>query len=322
MNVLSAMRTGSWAAVSSPRVWVALWLLELVFALPAAWVVREAIHDSVAHTAHDTRLADGFDPIWYAEFHDGARGPARAFDPTLHGTGASLDRAERWLTFKWKDLPRALLVPIVLFALLRMLFLGAVLERFCTDDARGVRGMTRAAGRYAFRLARAAAALGGLYALVFLAQRRAGDWAAVHTEHLAAERPLARLMLTIWVVSILLMIAVHTLAGYTRVVLVAEERRSAMSALWTAFRFVLRHPLRALALEFGFLGLAGLTVVALSRIGPATTWTGIWVGLLGLQAALLVQAGLRVAAEGSRLDLYRQFFQRFTDRGDEAVTKP
>jgi hypothetical protein len=101
---------------------------------------------------------------------------------------------------------------------------------------------------------------------------------------------------------------VHVLSSFAKVILVAEERRSALLAFLTAFFFSLRElprvVLQYLAVLVLAIGLAGLWILFDQAFEP-TGWRTQAFFLLAAQAFMAARICLRLSLLGGQLALYR-----------------
>jgi hypothetical protein len=100
LSVITTALRGFSAVLGSPRLLIGLWLANLVFALPFAWMIGDSIEQSVGGSLVHEKLRTGFDTGWYGEYADRARGIETTFRPTVTGAGAVFHNLESWLTGK------------------------------------------------------------------------------------------------------------------------------------------------------------------------------------------------------------------------------
>lgn len=98
MSFIAAAFRGFAAALGSPRVLIGLWLVNLLFALPFAWMIGESIDQSVGQSLVHENLRRGFDDGWYGQYAAEAGGVEATFKPTLVGAGAVLHNLESLLS--------------------------------------------------------------------------------------------------------------------------------------------------------------------------------------------------------------------------------
>ena len=98
MMVFRSMTVGFLRTASLPRVVVGLWLINLLLALPAAWVMSGALERSIGASRAHAGMRSGFDLGWHGEFRSEARGIESTFRPTVAAETAFYDNLEGWVT--------------------------------------------------------------------------------------------------------------------------------------------------------------------------------------------------------------------------------
>ena len=86
--MFKAMFKGFWRVLSSPGLIVWLWLVNVVVALPMAWMMTDSLRSSIGASLVDEKLTEGFDMLWFGEFEAQAKGLETTFTPTVTGVGA------------------------------------------------------------------------------------------------------------------------------------------------------------------------------------------------------------------------------------------
>jgi hypothetical protein len=105
-----------------------------------------------------------------------------------------------------------------------------------------------------------------------------------------------------------MLLFVHLVSSYAKVITVLEERASALLAFFSALFFCLRHLLRV-AGQLALVGLAGVLLLGLwGALDSAWVTTGYKTQIVTLilaQALMLGRIGLRVGLSASQIALYR-----------------
>jgi len=306
--VLRSIAVGLRRTLGSPGMVLGFWITGLVVALPAAAVMGVALERSIGSSQAHERLRAGFDMGWYGEFSADARGIETTFRPTLAGVTAFLDNAEGLLDGGLFRGFAGLIGVAVLYGLVRLLLLGGALRRFAAPDRK--RGMARFLqdGAELFpRFLRLALLAAPCYALVYLLHHRLYQAVESATANVTDEVTVLMPSLAVWLLSGLLLIVVHQVFAYARIVTAIEGRRSMLLASLRGAGFVLGHPLRTTGLHL----LAVLAIVVLlagwALLGPGTAqagYFGVAMALLAGQFYLILRTGLRLAALGARTELY------------------
>lgn len=104
------------------------------------------------------------------------------------------------------------------------------------------------------------------------------------------------------IVSMVALVAINIVAGYSVVRMVVEDRRSALGAIVASLRFVRRRPLAVLLLY----GLNVVTLIAIlfatiGVVGWAFTWMPVWAFPVAISAALFVHLLGRLALAASQV---------------------
>ncbi len=257
--------------------------LALLLAVPFAFLLER----DLAHSRASSDMMYGFDYDWWTLWHAKAQGFAADFAPDLVGVGFAFRNLDLLLRgqipggfFATEAGPDAAILGLGLVYLLLQVFLGGgLLATFRSGRGWTVRGLVHASGFYFGRLFRvsllALAAAGLVFALdAPLAAGLDGLARAAVSERNALALTLARRALLL-----LALVLVHMVASYAKVIVVAEERRSAFLAFVSSAGFCAR---RLGAVLGQYLAVAGAGLL-----------------LLGLFSA--VDAGLRVDGWKSQL---------------------
>ena len=308
----NALRQGLLKVARNPALCLGLWFMLAALAFVPAWTVKTSLADHIGASTVADRLRSGFDLGWYQEFREQARGLARTFGPTVTGPGPVLDAVEAWLQGdlippKNPGLARTFLV----FVLAWTFMTGGVLYRFTTRESyHRAPEFFAAAARFFPRLLGLAALSFPLYFFCYrgfgrFLFRRVDVWTRNETHewrvmlgHLGAFLLLG-----------LLVMFVHLIFDYARIVTVAENRWNIFSALGRGCGFVLTHPFRTLgiALVLGGVWAGGSAVYAWANPGVGQDSTGKVLGVLLLgQAYIVFRVVVKLWLYGSEVGLYER----------------
>lgn len=310
MSSLRAIARGLAQSLAAPGLVVLLWLATVVVAVPAGLLVAEAVREDVGASLDHQALRDGFDMDWYSEFTGRQDGLAASLEPSkVVAGGAFLDNAEAWLSGELFYQHPALLGLGAFFALLWTLFLGGALDRFARPAQLWTLARTlESCGRFAGRMIRLALIGAPFYYLVY---RLAGWLLGNVAESAESASSETRVLLSAVAASALVaaaLVAVRTICDYAKIILVTEERASAVAAAVSGAAFVLRHPIKAGGIQAGFLFLGMLPVGFYHFFGPGTgqaTILAIVLALLAGQVVLIVKLYLRLALLSGQMAAYR-----------------
>ena len=306
--MMKAMLKGFWRVVSSPGLIVWLWLVNLVVALPAAWVMTDSLRSSIGASLVDEKLTESFDMGWYGEFETKAKGLETTFTPTVTGMGAFYNNLESWLHGDlFKEFPGLVGLGLV-FALLWALFLGGVLDRFSGGDFNLTRFFC-AWGRFFFRFIRLAALSGIVYYLIY----RFSGWLFSRVEEsvidITVERTVFFYTLFAAGLTVFLLTFVNMAFDYAKIVTFKEERKSMLLAALRGFGFVFSNPVKTMGLYYG-LGALGIVLLALySSLAPGATQataSGVALAFFIGQAYLIVKLMLRLMFYAGQMALYEK----------------
>ncbi|HVO10811.1 MAG TPA: hypothetical protein VMX54_08710 [Vicinamibacteria bacterium] len=283
----------------------------LVAALPVASLLRE----DLSHTGASTRMMYGFDYDWWRHFDHQAGGLAGDFAPDLLGTG-----------FAWRNLDllvqgvvpaglfsgftgadAALLALAALYWLLQVFLTGGLLATFRAPAGGWTfRGLVHACGFHFARLLRVALLAVAGAAVLFAAWRPLTAWTDRLAREAVSERTALVLVFGRAALLLLALLLLHLVSSYAKVILVCEERRSAVLAFVSSLGFCARQ-LGAVLLQYLVVGLAGIALVGLfgvlDRWLPVSGWTTQLLALALFEAFVAAQIALRLGLLAGQVEL-------------------
>ncbi len=304
MSGLHSLRDGLRALLRSfglvPLVLATNLGLALVLAVPFALQVET----DVAHTGASSALLYGFDYDWWSRWEGQARGFAADFAPDLLGVGFAFRNLELLLRGRvpgglFADGgdagPDAAILGLgVLYLLLQIFLGGGLLSTYRGGGGWTFRGLVHGSGFYFGRLLRVSLLALAATGLLFALHAPFASW----VDHLARESVSERtaLVLTFGRRGLLLLaiLAVHAVSSYAKVIVVADERPSALLAVASSAGFCLRRFFPILG-QYLAAGLAGLLLLGLFALADGR------LAVLGFRSQLvafaLIEAfvGLRIA---------------------------
>lgn len=299
-------------------------LTAAVLAVPLAMLLEADLRERGAATG----LLYGFDYTWWSHWADTRTGWPTTFGPEIQGVGFVFRNLELLLNgqlplglfafYEPETSPTAAPVPgldPVLLALgagywlLQLLLSGGVLAHLRgTSPHWTFRGLLHGSGFYAGRFVRLALLVLALDALVFLLNVPFAGWADHRAREAVSESAAQAWLLGRHAVLLLALLLVHLVSSYARVIIVLEDRASALLALLSAAAFCLRNALRAAGHLLAVVA-AGTAVVALwAFLDGHWTTTGYKtqaVALVLAQGLILARILLRLALWAGQIDLYR-----------------
>ena len=324
MTALHALRDGFRALARSWGLAVLLLVMNLLTAAVLAVPLAGQMERALAQTDSAHRMLYGFDYSWWSHWSDTRTGYAASFAPDLFGAGFAFKNVDLLLK---GYLPLGLFAapaeadaaplvdPVILglgaFYLLVQVFLaGGVLSVLRgTQGAWTTRGLLHGAGFYFGRFLRVTLIVLALVAAVFALDAPLTRLAEERAREAVSERTAMAWLLGRHALLLVVLLLVNLVASYARVIMVLEERASALLAVFSAFAFCLRHLLRTGG-QYALVALAGVLLVAVWRaLDAAWVPTGYktqTVTLLLAEALLLGRLALRLGLQASQIALYRR----------------
>ena len=318
--MLASLRDGGRSVGLNWGLVVLVLVTNLCFALLIAVPLAFQLEAELANRGASSAMMYGFDFDWWSHWSERQQGPETALGPELLGTGFALKNLELLLE-GW--------LPVGLFArgaerrpvdplILALGLVYLVLQAFLTGGIIGVfrrprggwtlRGLVHGCGFY----------FGRMFRLSLLALATAGIVFALNApfarfvDGLAREAVSGRtaLVLTLGRHALLLMalLLVHMVFSHARVLMVREERLSALLATLSSLGFCARRLLPA----FGqYVALAAVAVALVAGFAIADSWLTV-IGYRSQLAALVVfeafvaaRIALRLWLLASQLELQR-----------------
>jgi hypothetical protein len=285
-----------------------LWLAGLAAALPATWFVTQGLEHSMGASRYNESMTRGFDSVWYEEYDASAEGLAKTFDPSLIGVGAFLDNLERWVTGGLFTAHPALLTTAGVFALLWILLLGGVIDRYARPTrSPDLARFFRRCGRYFFRLLRLTLLSAVLYYLVYRLLRLTLERIETLTQQSTTESTVIAYSVMAWAFVALLLTLIHLTFGFAKAAIVVDERKSVLLAALRGVGFVAFHPGKSCTLYYGMLAVSGLLLAVYALIAPGVhqaTPRAVWLAFIVAQCFLLARLWLRLGLIAGQVALY------------------
>jgi len=290
----------------------------LGLALVGAVAFSVALERDLAHAGASSTMMYGFDYDWWARFDARAQGQATSFAPDLLGNG-----------FAWRNLDLLLQgqVPAGLFAggvrgpdatILGLASVYWLLQVFLTGGLIGVfrapaggwtlRGIIHGSGFYFGRLSRVSLLSLAAAGAVFAAFEPFARWTDDLAREAVSERAALALLLGRNAVLLLALVLVHMVSSYAKVIVVCEERLSALLALVSSLGFCLRNLAGALGqyLVVGLVGLGLLWLFGLVDPGLAISgWRSQLLALALFQVLVAARIALRLSLLAGQVEMHQ-----------------
>src|SRR5688572_19699586 len=292
---------------SAPALLLGVYATTLVLALPLAMTMRGLLQTHLGASLAAEAVAKGVNYDWWQEFTSQATGIGTTFSPTIIGFAATLDNISSLLDGQREIAPIAGALGLYLLA---WIFLaGGIIDRYARQRPIRASGFFAASGVHFFRLLRLGIVAGIVYWWLFAYVHRwlFLEWFVDRTRTMAVERDVFLWRVALYIVFGLLLVVVNIIFDYAKIRIVVEDRRSALSALSAALRFVWRRPGRVARL-YALNGLAFLTVIAVwALVAPGARGEGLtlWLGFLAAQLYVLARLALKLQFLASETALFQ-----------------
>ena len=309
MSFIGAIGSGIRQVLRAPGMVVALWLVNLLMVLPAAWSMGAILEESIGASLVHEELRKGLDLEWYWRFSEETGGIAETFTPGIVGVGAFYDNLEAWITGDLFGLFPGLVALGILYALLWAFLLGGVLERMARPEGTAaLPGFIQAGGRYFPRFVRLAMMTAVPYILIYLA----AHWFYEHLAYLMRDVTEERTIFTVSLLTLaaisLLLVVVHIASDYAKIATVIEEKHGMLRALAGGCRFVLTHPGAVLGIYYS-IALVGVILLAIyAMLAPGarqSTIVGVSLAFIAGQVFLFARLALRLTLLGSQTAFFQ-----------------
>ncbi|MBI3493387.1 MAG: hypothetical protein HY047_16645 [Acidobacteria bacterium] len=295
MTALAAWRDGAGRVYRAPALLVGVWALTLLVCLPLTIALRGMLEPHLGRSLAADAAASGVNSDWMQEFSDQATGLGVTFKPSVIGFGAVLDNLSAFLDNTTR--PAVIVGAASAYVVLWIFVAGGLIDRYARDRATRSHGFFAASGVFFFRFLQLAVVQWIVYALLFgVLHPWLFDRVYPRVIHeVSVER-------TAFVARALLYVAFGALVAggtvvfdYAKVRAVVEDRRSMLSAIAGALRFIARNLAAAVLLFLtnfaAFLVVVGLYAAVAPGAGGAglSMWMAFAIGQLYVIARLWVK---------------------------------
>jgi len=294
-------------------------LANLAFALLLAVPLALQLEGDLVHRGASNGMMYAFDFDWWAQWSAEQKGPSSALSPDILGTGF----AYRNLDLLLKGfLPAGLFArgaappvsPVILgvgtlYLLLQVFLTGGLLGVFrAPEGGWTVRGLVHGSGFYFGRILRVSLLALGAAGLVFALQAPFARYVDGLAREAVSERSAALLVLGRHALLLLALVLVHMVSSHAKVLVVREERLSAVLAFLSGLAFCARNLVAALgqylvvlALGAGLVALFGAFDARLAVVG----FRSQFVALFLFEAVVAARIALRLGLLASQVELQR-----------------
>jgi hypothetical protein len=320
--VIAALRQGLHAVARNWGLVLLLLLVNVVLAGVLAAPLAADLEKDLRNKDAAGGMMYGFDYGWWSEWHDRQQGAGASFGPEVFGIGFAFRNLDLLLK---GALPGALfaraeengepvLPPLILalgglYVLVQVFLTGGVLGVLrAPEGGWTVRALMHGSGFYFGRMLRLAlVSLAALWVLFVLYFPLAG-WIDALARDAVSERTAMAWSIGRHAALLLAILFLNMVNGYAKVMIVVEERASAILAWVSAFSFCLRRLARAGGLYALVAAAAVLLLLVWRLLDGAWTTTGYVTQLFTLllfQLFLFARLFLRLGLLGGQLALYR-----------------
>jgi hypothetical protein len=283
--------------------------LALVLALPfAAALERELAHTGAAH-----QMVDSFDHDWWTRFEQRSGGSPTSFAPDVLGAGIALRNLDLLarghvaggLLAEGAD--PAMLGVATAYALLQVFLAGGLLGVFRAPRGGWTfRSLVHGSSFYFGRLLRVSLLSVAAAAAVFAADRPLARTVSSMASEAVSERAALALHFGHAALLLLALVVIHMVSSHAKVLVVREERTSAVLAVASSAAFCLRRLVPALGQYGVVLALGALLLAAFAFLDSRLAVRGFATQLPALVLFELAVAGriaLRLGLLASQLEL-------------------
>jgi hypothetical protein len=323
--IMDAARRGLRRAAALWGLVAFLLVVNLATAAILAVPLAQTLHDDLTNRAAADNMLYGFDYPWWSAWADAH--PQTTFGPDIFGSGFAFKNLDLLLRGtlpaglfarsdpekadeKGPSLDATVLALGAAYLLLQVFLSGGVIAALRAPQPEWtVRGLLHGSGFYFGRLLRLALLMLLVDAMVFALYVPFARWADVQAREAVSERTAIVWMLGRHGLLLLALIAVNMVSSYARVLVVLEERSSAVLALLSAGALCLGNFLRTFGhvLLMAALAAAGLGLWSvLDRHWRTTGYTTQIVTFVLLEGFVFLRLFLRVATLGGQVTLARR----------------
>lgn len=291
MSAFGAWRDGIVRVSRAPALIAAVWLATTCVSLPLAGVLHGMISQQLGHSRIAESVAAGGSSDWLQEFADQASGIGVTLRPTIIGFAAVLDNLSAFIDNVSR--PLVIVGAATAYILIWIFLAGGIVDRMARNRRIGTAAFFAACGVFFFRFLRLAVVQWLVYALLFgsLHPYLFRELFPALTRETTVERTAFLIRLGLYAIFGLLVGAFNALFDFTKVRAVVEDRRSMLSALAAAGRFLARNGAAwnvyalNVAVFAAIVAVYGVIAPGMGHSG-LTLWAGVALGQLYVLARL------------------------------------
>jgi len=287
-----------------------LFVVNLLFSLLLAIPMYNSLKDSFGRSEAGSRMAKGFDYVWWEEFRDEAKGLETTFSPSVIGKGAILTNLENLIQMRFYSLPPILLVFGLFYIILHTFLAGGILSIFNQDAPRfTMKEFIQGAGSHFLRFF-GLMLFSWLFIIaigVFLQEGFISIISEISSNSLSEVIPFY-LRLGFSVLTFILLLFIQMVFDYARIKVVLEESRNIIKSTLEALAFIFKYPFSTFGLfTLIFLFQVAVTVIyiLLKEIIPQFNFPWVLAAFLIQQLFIFAVIWIRCLLYSSQMQLYR-----------------
>jgi hypothetical protein len=287
-----------------------LFVVNLLFSLLLAIPMYNSLKDSFGRSEAGSRMAKGFDYIWWQEYRDEVKGLETTFSPSVIGKGAILTNLESLIQMRFLSLPPILLVFGLFYIILHTFLAGGILTIFSQDAPRfTLKEFIQGAGSHFLRFFGLM-----LFSWVFiisigslLQDAFISILSGISSNSLSEVTPFF-IGLGISALIFILLLFIQMVFDYARIKVVLEESRNIFKSTLEALGFVFKYPFSTFGLFYLiFLFQVAVTVIyiLLKEIIPQSNFPWVLAAFIIQQLFIFAVIWIRCLLYSSQMQLYK-----------------
>ena len=290
----------------APALIAGVWLMTFLLAWPLAATLRGMLSEHLGASLAAEAAVRGANFDWWNEFLAQAAGIGQTFVPAILGFAAVLKNISGLADAS--GLPTVIASAITAHIVVSIFLLGGVLDRLARDRAIGAYAFFAACGTFFFRLLRLGAIAGAVYWVLFTTVHH---WLFERvyveaTRDLTVERTAFLYRVVLYGVFGAIVVAFNIWFDYAKVRMVVEDRRSAIGALASAARFIVRHIGSVLGLYLLDMVAFAFVLMVYAVLAPGAAGGLVaWIGFLTGQLYIALRVAVRLLFSASEIALFQ-----------------
>jgi hypothetical protein len=287
-----------------------LFMINLLFSLLLAIPMYNSLKDSFGQSEAGSRMAKGFDYIWWQEFRDEAKGLETTFSPSIIGKGAILNNLESLIQMRFFSSSPTLIAFGLFYIILHVFLAGGILTILNQDVPKfSMKEFSRGAGSHFFRFF-VLMLFSWVFIIsigVFLRDAVTSVLTNITTDSISEVTPFAY-RLAFSVLFFILLLFIQMVLDYARIKVVLDESRNVLKSALEAVAFVFKHPFSTFGLFYLILLIqVAVTVIyiLLKEIIPQSNFPWVLAAFIIQQMFIIAIIWIRCLLYSSQMEFYR-----------------